>query len=171
MFLATLFKSNFSEHLFLRTSLDDCFGSFKLHNSRGVLNVFSAWRCSVKNVFLKFLQNSQENTGGGRLQHRCLPQNFTIFFKSTYSLGFYDNCPRVKLPPNPKTNPDPNPNPNRGAIFLGGQLSWYHRLERLLLEQLYYYFPYFSLKVFPRASFNGLLTKDINTSCRVYVMF
>ena len=122
MFLATLFKSNFSEHLFLRTSLDDCFGSFKLHNSRGVLNVFSAWRCSVKNVFLKFFQNSQENTGGGRLQHRCLPQNFTIFFKSTYSLGFYDNCPRVKLPPNPKTNPDPNPNPNRGGNFPRGAI-------------------------------------------------
>ena len=31
------------------------------------------------------------------------------------------NCPRGKLPPNPKTNPKPNPNPNsnQGAIYLG----------------------------------------------------
>ena len=40
----------------------------------------------MKNVFLKTLQNSQENTGGGRLHHRCLPENFTIFFKNTYRL-------------------------------------------------------------------------------------
>ena len=38
----------------------------------------------------------------------------------------------VWLRTNPKTNPDldPNPNPNRGAIFLGGQLSGYHFLDR-----------------------------------------
>ena len=38
---------------------------------------------------------------------------------------FYDNCPRGKLSPNPKTNPNPNPNPNQGAIFLRGQLFGY----------------------------------------------
>ena len=33
---------------------------------------------------------------------------------------FKDNCPRGKVPINPKTNPNPklNRNPNRGAIFL-----------------------------------------------------
>ena len=79
-----------------------------------------AWRCSVKNVFLKISQNSQENTGSGRLQHRCLPKNFTNFFKNTY-------------------------------------LS-----EPLLLEQLYYYFPYFFSKFFHVF----LLTKVINKSCK-----
>ena len=35
--------------------------------------------------------------------------------------------------PNPKSNPplDPNPNPNRGAIFLGGQLPGYQRVQLL----------------------------------------
>ena len=75
-----------------------------------------AWRCSVKNVFLKISQNSQENTGSGRLQHRCLPKNFKTFFKNTYPS------------------------------------------EPLLLEQLYYYFPYFFSKIFHVF----LLTKVIN---------
>ena len=135
--------------------------------------MFFAWRCSVKNGFLKFLQHSQGNTGGGRLHHRCLPQNFTIFFKSTYCLGFYANCPRGKLPLNPKANPDPNPNPNRAAIFRegggggGGASVLIPSFRTAASGATILLLP----KVFPRAFFNGLLTKDANTSCRVYVMF
>ena len=36
---------------------------------------------------------------------------------STYWLK--ENCPRGKLPPNPKTNPNTNSNPNQGTFFLG----------------------------------------------------
>ena len=41
-------------------------------------------------------------------------------FQTIYFFGFYDNCPRGKLPPNRETKPKPNPNPNRRTIFLGG---------------------------------------------------
>ena len=53
-------------------------------------------RCSVKKVFLKILQNSQENTYARvfflieleatllkkRLWHMCFPANFTIFLRT-----------------------------------------------------------------------------------------
>ena len=43
-----------------------------------------AWRCSVKNVFLKI---SEQNTGDGvsfkkALQHQRFPENITKFFKN-----------------------------------------------------------------------------------------
>ena len=54
-------------------------------------------------------------------------QKMELFFLCTslsFLIGckqFWDDCPRVNLPPNSKTNPYfyPNTNPNRGAIFLG----------------------------------------------------
>ena len=45
-------------------------------------------------------------------------------------LLFLDNCPREKLPPNPKTNPNPNPNPNLNpnrSNFPRGQLPSFFR--------------------------------------------
>ena len=45
-------------------------------------------------------------------------ETFLSLYKN--SKGFYDNCPRGKLRPNPKTIPKSNLNPNRGR---GGQFS------------------------------------------------
>ena len=132
--------------------------------------MFFAWSCSVKNVFLKFLQHSQGNTGGGRLHHRCLPQNFTIFFKSTYCLGFYANCPRGNFRPTLKltliqtlilTGRQFSPKDGGGASVLIPSFRTAASGATILLLP----------KVFPRAFFNGLLTTDANTSCTVYVMF
>ena len=38
-----------------------------------------------------------------------------------WKMGFWENCPRGKLPPslNPNANPKPNLEPDQGAIFLG----------------------------------------------------
>ena len=44
-----------------------------------------AWRRSVKNVFLKISQNSQENTGA-EVSFKKSPENFTKLFKNTYLL-------------------------------------------------------------------------------------
>ena len=55
--------------------------------------VWVIWRCSVKKVFLKISQNSQEYTCGRvslnllkqRLWHRCFLVNFVIFLRNTLS--------------------------------------------------------------------------------------
>ena len=47
------------------------------------------WRCSVKKVFLKIMQNSQENICvwvfiKKRFQHRCFPVNFEKFLGTPF---------------------------------------------------------------------------------------
>ena len=50
----------------------------------------SHWRCSIKRVFLKISENSQESNWGPqlylkrRLWHRCFPVNFTRFLRTPF---------------------------------------------------------------------------------------
>ena len=57
------------------------------------MNKAAIQRCSVKKVFLKISQNSQENTCARvsfliklkmRLWHRCFPVNLAIFFRKAF---------------------------------------------------------------------------------------
>ena len=50
----------------------------------------SRWRCSTKKLFLKILQNAQENTCVStlltkRLQHKCFFTNFAKFLRTPFS--------------------------------------------------------------------------------------
>ena len=69
------------------------------------------WRCSVKKVFLKILQISQDFKVAGlrpasllkkRLWHKCFPVNFAIFFlgkwKKKINLKFYFHMKLFHIP-------------------------------------------------------------------------
>ena len=72
--------------------------NWKLFFSKVIIIEVVAWSCSLKKVFLKLLQNSQENTCAEVLQQMRLSRQFqTSLFFFTKIFWAHKNAPQAKI--------------------------------------------------------------------------